>query len=114
MTKRIGGSVPASLALGGSAICTKGGSDVARFAESTKVSTSASREGWRALVLAIKAKLEAVEAGITTFETEFLAHIVLPDGRTVGEHAIPKLEETLRGEIPRLLPASFDPEVINA
>lgn len=45
----------------------------------------ACRQRWRALALCIKAKLEAVEAGITSFETEFLAYVVLPDGRTVGE-----------------------------
>lgn len=43
----------------------------------------ATRQRWRALALVIKAKLEAVASGITEFEQEFLAHIVLPDGRTV-------------------------------
>jgi hypothetical protein len=43
------------------------------------------RQRWRALALVIKAKLEAVETGITTFEDEFLAHIILPDGKTVGK-----------------------------
>jgi len=39
----------------------------------------ACRQRWRALSLVIKAKLEAVESGITTFEDEFLAHIVMPE-----------------------------------
>lgn len=43
------------------------------------------RRRWRALSLVIKAKLEAVQSGITTFEEEFLAHIILPGGRTVYE-----------------------------
>lgn len=43
------------------------------------------RQAWRALALAIKAKLEAVAAKITTFEDEFLAHIVLPGGKTVAD-----------------------------
>lgn len=43
------------------------------------------RRRWRALALAIKAKLEVVETGISTFEEEFLAHIVLPNGQTVGD-----------------------------
>ncbi|MFH1553549.1 MAG: hypothetical protein ABII76_01605 [Pseudomonadota bacterium] len=46
----------------------------------------ACRQRWRALALVIKAKLEAIECGITSFENEFLAHIQLPDGQTVGEH----------------------------
>ena len=41
------------------------------------------RQRWRALNLAIKAKLEAVESGIVTFDQEFLAHIVGPSGQTV-------------------------------
>lgn len=45
----------------------------------------ATRQRWRALALAIKAKLEAVEVGIVSFEDEFLAHFVLPGGQTVGE-----------------------------
>lgn len=36
------------------------------------------RQRWRALALVIKAKLEAVEAGISTVEDEFLAHTLLP------------------------------------
>jgi hypothetical protein len=51
----------------------------------------ACRQRWRALALVIKAKLEAVAAGITTVEDEFLAHTVLPDGSTVGEWAKPQL-----------------------
>jgi hypothetical protein len=51
----------------------------------------ACRQKWRALSLAIKAKLEAVESGITTFESEFLAHIVLPGGATAGDWLIPQL-----------------------
>jgi hypothetical protein len=51
----------------------------------------AQRQRWRALLLIIKAKLEAVAAGITTIEDEFLAHTVLPDGSTVGEWAKPQL-----------------------
>lgn len=43
------------------------------------------RQRWRALALVVKAKLEATEAGISTIEQEFLAHIVLPSGRTVWE-----------------------------
>jgi len=51
------------------------------------------RQRWRALALVIKAKLEAVESGIAEFEEEFLAHIVLPNGQTVGEFTIPQIEQ---------------------
>lgn len=65
----------------------------------------ACRQRWRALALVIKAKLEAVAAGITSFEDEFLAHIMLPSGGTVGEWARPQLEVAYStGTMPALLP----------
>lgn len=51
----------------------------------------ACRQQWRALALVIKAKLEAISAGITTVEDEFLAHTILPDGQTFGTWARPHL-----------------------
>lgn len=51
------------------------------------------RRLWRSLALVIKAKLEAVASGIVTFENEFLAHFVLPNGQTVGENIAPALLE---------------------
>lgn len=65
----------------------------------------AQRQRWRALALVIKAKLEAVEAGITTVEQEFLAHIQLPNGATFGDWARPQLALAYeRGTMPALLP----------
>ena len=46
----------------------------------------------------IKAKLEAVETGITTFEEEFFAHFVLPGGKTVFQEAMPMLEQVYQGK----------------
>jgi hypothetical protein len=51
----------------------------------------ACRAKWRALLLVIKAKLEAVDAGISIFEDEFLANIVMPNGRLVGEQIRPSI-----------------------
>lgn len=66
----------------------------------------ATRQRWRALKLVIQAKLEAVEAGITEFEAEFLAHIVLPDGTTVGQWALPQVATAYEsGEMPKMLPS---------
>ena len=59
----------------------------------------------RALLLLIKAKLEGVASGITSLEEEFLAHIYLPDGRTVGEFMRPQIEESYSaGRMPPMLP----------
>lgn len=63
------------------------------------------REKWRALALCIKAKLESVEAKIETFESAFLAHIVMPDGQTVAEHTRPTIAAAYQsGEVQALLP----------
>jgi len=64
----------------------------------------ACRQRWRALKLVIQAKLEAVECGISVFEDEFMANIVLPGGGTVGEFVKPKIEEAYRiGTPPTML-----------
>ncbi len=65
----------------------------------------ACRQRWRALALVIKAKLEAVESKITMFEEEFLAHIVLPDGRTMGEFVVPQIAVAYESKrMPLMLP----------
>lgn len=64
------------------------------------------RQRWRALTLVIKAKLEAVETGITTFEDEFMAHIMLPNGETVGEWMSPQIAHAYdTGSMPSMMPA---------
>ena len=64
------------------------------------------RQKWRALLLAVKSKLEAVESHIETFEEAFLSHIVMPDGLTVAQHARPQIEAAYKGEpMQSLLPA---------
>lgn len=65
----------------------------------------ATRQRWRALALVVKAKLEAVESGITEFEDEFLAHIVLPDGSTAGQWMRPQIAQAYEtSEMPPMLP----------
>lgn len=64
----------------------------------------ACRAQWRALNLVIKAKLQAVESGIVTFEDEFATHFVLPGGVTVRDHLLPAIAEAYEtGEVPPLL-----------
>ena len=65
----------------------------------------ACRQRWRALALVIKAKLEAVEAGISIFEDEFMANIVLPGGGTVSQFMLPQITAAYdSGAIPKMLP----------
>lgn len=73
--------------------------------ESHKKWEQACRQKWRCLALAIKAKLESVESGIATFEDEFLAHIVMPDGKTVSTHTKNLIETAYKtGKMQPLLP----------
>ena len=62
------------------------------------------RRSWRVLLLLIKAKLEAITAGHTTFEDEFLAQTCITGGQTVSEKLQPQIESMLHtGEMPLLL-----------
>lgn len=64
------------------------------------------RQKWRAMLLCIKSKLESVESKIETFEEAFLAHVVMPDGITVGQHTKPLIAASYKsGELQPLLPA---------
>jgi hypothetical protein len=74
-------------------------------AETAKAWDAELRRLWRALALVVKAKLEAVQSGIVGFEDEFMAHIVMPDGKTVAEHARPMIEQAYTsGQVVPLLP----------
>lgn len=71
-----------------------------------KLVEQAMKQKWRALLLIIKAKLEAIDSGITEFEDEFLAHIVLPDGQTASTWLRPQIASAYEtGNMPKLLPA---------
>jgi len=78
-----------------------------RSLEQTKrAHQQALRQRWRAIALVLKAKLEAVEVGISTVEREFLSDVLLPGGKTVGQRVGPELHRALAdgGELPPLLP----------
>lgn len=77
----------------------------------TKEWEQACRQRWRALALVIKAKLEAVESGISVFEDEFLANIVLPGGRTVSDEVRPAIAQAYDGgKMQPLLPDYSAPD----
>lgn len=59
---------------------------------------------WRSLALTIKAKLASVEEGIEVFETAFMGQLVLPNGRTVEQHMLPQINESIGSkDMPPLL-----------
>lgn len=64
----------------------------------------AQRSLWRCALLVIKGKLESIESGIETVEEAFMPHILLPDGKTVGQVMAPQLEHSYStGKMPPLL-----------
>lgn len=73
---------------------------------------AAVRATWRALLLFVKAKLVGVDQGLTTIEQEFLAHILLPDGSTLADTAVPAIRKAYAaGDIPPLLPGLTRPAI---
>jgi hypothetical protein len=60
------------------------------------------RARWRAIFLVVKAKLVAVDSGISSLEEEFLANVVMKNGQTVGEAMLHRLPEVV--ESGHLLP----------
>jgi hypothetical protein len=86
---------------------TPGGRRTRSAAQAEAAWEQATRQMWRALLLVVKAKLEAIDAGISTFEQEFLAFITLPDGSSMGEWAAPQIEKAYAtATMPALLPGT--------
>ena len=71
---------------------------------SAKHYEQAQRTIWRCALLIIKGRLEAVESGIETVEEAFLPHLMLPNGKTVGEVMVPQIASAYSdGNMPPLL-----------
>lgn len=63
------------------------------------------RSRWRALLLVIKARLEAIDLGIITAEDAFLAETVLPNRQTIADYMRSQIESAYAtGKMPPLLP----------
>lgn len=63
------------------------------------------RQRWRILYMSMKMKFEEIDAGVISFEDQFLAQMSLPDGSTVADFMklpenISRLEKT---KMPKLL-----------
>jgi hypothetical protein len=73
-------------------------------AQAQKRHEQACRARWRAVLLLTKAKLEAIELGLSTVEREFLADVLLPSGRTIYEQIQSDVEKAYdTGTMPPLL-----------
>jgi hypothetical protein len=80
-------------------IKTPGGKRDRSSEDVIKAWEQACRQTWRIMAFIIKAKLEAVETGVRTFEQEFLADVLLPNGATVGEYFKPVLEDAYKSKL---------------
>jgi hypothetical protein len=64
---------------------------------------------WRARLLWIKAQLEFAEVEPEEFSRAMLAHLVMPNGQTIGTWAVPQIEAMYeRGTMPRLLGSGIE------
>lgn len=82
----------------------KRGSTSSRAAATERKLEAEWRRRWRSVFLIIKAKLEIVFSGDSDLDREFLANIMLPNGTTMGEAVIPKLQSSYdSGKMPKLL-----------
>jgi hypothetical protein len=63
------------------------------------------RRRWRALILMLKGKWEAIQSGIVSFEAEFLPYTMLPNRQTVAEYLEPQVKDILdHKKMPPMLP----------
>lgn len=73
-------------------------------AQALQAQAQDTRSRWRSLFLAVKAKFDSIDRGIETFDQAFMAHVVLPDGKTIAEAIGPQITAMVdTGEAPRLL-----------
>lgn len=65
----------------------------------------ACRQRWRAICLMLKAKLEAVDIGVSSLDGEFMPYMVLPGGQTIAEKMLPHLDKiAASGNVHKFLP----------
>lgn len=84
--------------------------DANRRAWLEKRAAQAKRAAWRRLLLVCRAKLEIITDGGSTLEREFLADVLLPDGRTVHQALSGQLADSYAsGAMPPLLAAPAVP-----
>lgn len=77
----------------------------------------ATRQKWRALLLSIKAKLEAVNSGIVEFEEEFLAQIIDPEtNQTIYQAIREPIKQRYLGNAggPLLLEGPKEPRLVES
>lgn len=62
------------------------------------------RRVWRVILNHMKSIFEASRSGVLEFREMMLPYIMTHDGKTVAEHILPHLDQSLAGRPERLLP----------
>lgn len=89
----------------------KGGRYIYSESRRENLAQAETRRRWRALLLILKAKLEAIQSGVVTLDEEFLPYIVLPSNQTVAEYLAPQIAHlSERGRMPPMLPGVGETE----
>ena len=57
------------------------------------------RRRWRVLILVLKGRFESIENEGETVEASFLPYLMLPDGSTVADEAVPRVQAAYRSGI---------------
>lgn len=73
--------------------------DTGRLPDEQKGIVAEERRRWRVLLIVVKAKLEAVSDGLP-IESQFLADLVLPGGKTVMDQLAEQVEEAVKTNKP--------------
>lgn len=58
------------------------------------------KRAWRVLILLVKAKFEAISAGISNVEEQFYADTIMPDGNRLIDHAADQISQALKNRQP--------------
>jgi hypothetical protein len=67
-----------------------------RMVDAEKAWDQVVRQRWRALLLLIKANLEAVEMNLLTVDQAFMAYLVTGDGKVLGDTVLPQYGRALK------------------
>ena len=61
------------------------------------------RRVWRVLYYHLKSVFEAADSGVLDFRELIMPYLVTPDGRTLAEHVLPKLDLVIAANADKLL-----------
>ncbi len=72
---------------------------------SNDMSDREQRQMWRIFYMSLKMELEKIDAGLISFEDQFLSQMALPDGSTIADFIkLPQNAELLgKSEMPKML-----------